>query len=134
MTRYRTGYVPHFEWLRECANRSGSAAGSGVPAVEAPGPAQESADQDDGVGQGDVEVGDDLSAFGASGQFVEVVVPGVGAFDRPTFGGLDRCGQPLVRDGTLQSPLGQQRPGDAGVVAGVEVDARGLRQWAQVFE
>src|SRR5674476_536017 len=27
-----------------------------------------------------------------------------------------------------------KRPGDAGVVAGVEVDADGLGQWAQVFE
>ena len=61
-------------------------------------------------------------------------MPGVGAFDRPTFGGLDRCGQPLVSNGTLQSPFGEQDAGDAGVVAGVEVDARVFRQWAQVFE
>ncbi|MDQ1537735.1 MAG: hypothetical protein QOE58_2128, partial [Actinomycetota bacterium] len=42
--------------------------GRGSPAVEDPGSAWESADQDDGVGDGDVEVGDDLLTFGASGE------------------------------------------------------------------
>jgi GTPase SAR1 family protein len=44
------------------------------------------------------------------------------------------CGQPFVRDETLQSPFGEKDAGDAGVLAGVEVDERGFRQWAQVLE
>jgi hypothetical protein len=39
-----------------------------------------------------------------------------------------------MRDHTLQSPLGRHHPRNAGVVAGVEVDAGALGQWAQVLE
>jgi len=88
--------------LRACANRSWSASWSGVPSVEGPGASEQSADEDDGVGEGDVEVGDDLAAFGAAGEFVEGVVPRVGAFDRPAFGGLDRGWDAFAGDPSAQ--------------------------------
>src|ERR1035437_3837160 len=37
-------------------------------------------------------------------------------------------------NGAIESPRGQQDPREAGVVARIEVDASGPRQWAQVFE
>src|SRR5450631_3059992 len=105
--------------LRECANRSGPAVGSGVPAVRIQARCRSLRTRTTVLAKGDVEVGDDLSTLGASGELVEVVAPGVGAFHRPTFGGLDRGGWPFVCNGALESPLGQQHPREAGVVAGI---------------
>lgn len=56
-----------------------------------------------------------------------MVVPGVGAFDRPASSDLQRGGFALVGDHPDQAAAGEFLPGLARVVAGVEVNADVLR-------
>ena len=71
--------------LRDRVNRSGFACGASGPAVVGPAFADESAGDDDRVGEGDERVDDSGSHFGADVEFFEsAVVPGVGAFHWPS--------------------------------------------------
>lgn len=67
--------------------------------------ADEATDGDDRVGEVEEGFNDAASSFVAACQSVEGVLPGVGAFDMPSPGGLDRCPGPLVRDLAVQSPF-----------------------------
>lgn len=57
--------------------------------------ADEATHGDDGVGEVEERVDDDLAAFVAALQPVEGVVPGVAAFDVPALAGLDGALSPL---------------------------------------
>lgn len=85
-----------------------------------PSLADESADDDRRIREGD-ERGDDMgAAFGADGQLLEAaVVPGVGALNDPTGAGLQ--GKALDADHGLAAQFLQQLTGDGAVVAGVQV-------------
>ena len=71
--------------LRACANRSWATVGSAIPTVVDSCFSDESTHHYDHLGEGNSEVDDPPSALGAPRQFLVGVVPGVGAFNHPTF-------------------------------------------------
>lgn len=112
--------LDHGSTLRGSADWLWSAGWSGVPSVGGPGFADEASDEDDGVGEGDVGLDDACVSFGADQQFPEAaVVPGVGPFHDPAGPGLEWGA--FLADDRVAAEFGQEVPGGAAVVAGVQV-------------
>src|SRR5512133_492801 len=85
--------------LRACASRrSWATAWAAVPAIAAPGAADQAATDDGGAGQRQPELDDQPPAFGAPAQLAVLVGPGVGALDHPAAARLDRGWQPAGGD------------------------------------
>ena len=106
--------------LRGRTDRSGSSGGAGVPAVGGPGLPEQTAGDDDGVGQGDEGVDDAVVSFGADGELLESsVVPGVRALDDPAGSGLQ--GEPLDADHAVAAEFVEQVTGLGAVIPGIQV-------------
>ena len=103
--------------LRGRANRSWSAAGSGLPAVADPRFSDEPPYDDDHVGESHPEINHLCSSFRAPHQLLVGVVPGVGAFDNPSSGSGHRSGPALLRDLRYQTTSLQLFAGGLRVVA-----------------
>src|SRR5215217_5037150 len=71
--------------LRACANRLWATVGSAIPTVVDPCFSDEPTHYYDHLGEGNPEVDDPPPALGAPRQILMGVVPGVGAFNHPTF-------------------------------------------------
>src|SRR5512133_2380656 len=85
--------------VRACASRrSWATAWAAVPAIAAPGAADQAATDDGGAGQRQPELDDQPPAFGAPAQLAVLVGPGVGALDHPAAARLDRGWQPAGGD------------------------------------
>lgn len=106
--------------LRGSASRSWSAGWSGVPSVGGPGFADESADDDRGVGQCDECLDDAGASFGAVRELSEAaVVPGVGPFHDPAGTGLEW--EVLLTDHPVAAQFSEQFACHRAVVTGVEM-------------
>jgi hypothetical protein len=83
---------------RACAGRwSGAAARTAFPAVAGPGPAEQPATDDGGVGQRQPERHYQRATLGAPAQLAVPVAPGVGALHRPASARVDRGWHPAWR-------------------------------------
>src|SRR5512132_3054348 len=113
---------PERSRLRACASRrSWAAARAAVPAVAAPGAAEQTAAHDRGGCQRQPELHHDSAALGAPAQLAVLVAPRVGALHRPTPARLDGRGLAAPGDLTGHAPFGQHLPAGLVVVAGVQV-------------
>src|SRR5205085_12672598 len=106
--------------------------GSGVPAVEGPGFADQATYGDDRVGKVEECVDDEFAAFVAALQAVEGVVPGVGALDMPALAGLDGRFLALAGDLSVHAASGELVAGFTRVVAGVQVHGDVIGQRAEI--
>jgi hypothetical protein len=102
--------------------------------VGGPGAADQATDGDDRVGEVEEGIDDDLAAFVAAGEPTEGVVLGVGSFDVPAAGGLDRCFLAFMGDLAGQLAVCEQRARLAGVVAGVQMDGDVVGEWAEISQ
>src|SRR3954452_997430 len=122
--------------LRASASRSADARCSWprVPAVAVPGGPKQSAQGDDGGGQGEIGLDAAPSPLGAAAQPAVVVEPGVGALDDSAFADLDRRRFSALGDLRAQTTVGQLGPAGPVVVSGVQVHRRLVRIGADLLE